>query len=150
MDIFDWIFIISGFIFFSSIIAVFIFWTKDKINLVKVIGYLLIALMAPMVIVLINYFTIGKELKFIIYVILIISYLVVELCLDKIFKIDFRSKPSRHVPYIILEYAACFSFVFGALTLDLVMGWIMSFFFWGLLVTLIYYIIDQKKKKQKT
>ncbi|NHJ25821.1 MAG: hypothetical protein EAX89_14665 [Candidatus Lokiarchaeota archaeon] len=150
MDLFDWIFIISGFIFFSSIIAVFISWTKDKINLVKVIGYLLIALMAPMVIVLINYFTIGKELKFIIYVILIISYLVVELCLDKIFKIDFRSKPSKHVPYIILEYAACFSFVFGALTLDLVMGWIMSFFFWGLLVTLIYYIIDQKKKKQKT
>lgn len=150
MDLFDWIFIISGFIFFSSIIAVFISWTKDKINLVKVIGYLLIALMAPMVIVLINYFTIGKELKFIIYVILIISYLVVELCFDKIFKINFRSKPSRHVPYITLEYAACFSFVFGALTLDLVMGWIMSFFFWGLLVTLIYYIIDQKKKKQKT
>jgi hypothetical protein len=149
MDLFDWVFIISGFFFFTSIIGVLISWTKDRKSLVRGFGYLLFALIIPMVIVLINYVIIGKGLKFTIFSILIISYLVVELCLDWIFKIDFRSKLSRHVPYIILEYAACFSFVFGALSLDLVMGWIISFFFWALLVTLVYYIIDQKKKKQQ-
>ena len=29
-----------------------------------------------------------------------------EFLLDMVFKFDFRSKTSRHVPYIILEYAA--------------------------------------------
>ena len=148
MDLFDWIFIISGFIFFTSIIVVLISWTKGRKSLVKWVGYLLFALIIPMVFVLIYYVITGKQLKFIIYVILILSYLIVELCLDGIFRIDFRSKLSRHILYILLEYAACFSFVFGAVRLDLVMGWIISIFFWALLATLIYYIIDQNKKKQ--
>jgi len=72
-----------------------------------------------------------------------------EFLLDMVFKIDFRSKTSRHVPYIILEYAACFSYVFGTLSLDLIIGWIISFFFWTLLGTLVYHIIKQKKKNKE-
>ena len=33
-------------------------------------------------------------------------YMLVEWLLDYVFKIDFRTKWSRHIPYIVLEYVA--------------------------------------------
>ncbi|MHA1193819.1 MAG: hypothetical protein ACTSR7_19885 [Promethearchaeota archaeon] len=119
--------------------------TNEKMKTVKIFGLILAILMLPIIAILINYIIIGSDLKFIIYLVLILIYLMAEFLLDMVFKIDFRSKTSRHVPYIILEYAACFSFVFGTLSLDLIIGWIISFFFWTLLGTLVYYIIKQKK-----
>jgi hypothetical protein len=150
MEIFDWIFIISGFIFFTLIIGVFISAAKERMNIVRIIGIIFLILIFPMVMILINYILIGKGLNFIVYVILILSYLIVELFLDFIFKFDFRSKLKTHIPYIILEYAACFSFVFGSLRLDLTMGWTMSIFFWIFLGVLVYYLYTQKKKKSKS
>ncbi|MEJ2251212.1 MAG: hypothetical protein P8Y97_16360 [Candidatus Lokiarchaeota archaeon] len=66
-----------------------------------------------------------------------------------VFKFDFRSKLITHIPYILLEYAACFSFVFAVLNLDLILGWIISIIFWAFLVVLVYYIINQRKKKKE-
>lgn len=123
--------------------------TYEKTKTIKIFGLILAILMLPIVAILINYIVIGRDLKFIIYIILILSYLMAEFLLDMVFKIDFRSKTSRHVPYIILEYAACFSYVFGTLSLDLIIGWIISFFFWTLLGTLVYHIIKQKKKNKE-
>jgi len=138
-------FIVSGFIFFISMISAILLMTNEKMKTVKIFGLILAILMLPIIAILINYIIIGSDLKFIIYLVLILIYLMAEFLLDMVFKIDFRSKTSRHVPYIILEYAACFSFVFGTLSLDLIIGWIISFFFWTLLGTLVYYIIKQKK-----
>jgi len=149
MDLFDWMFIISGFIFFVSMISAILLMTYEKTKTVKIFGLILAILMLPIIAILINYIVIGRDLKFIIYLILILSYLMAEFLLDMVFKIDFRSKTSRHVPYIILEYAACFSYVFGTLSLDLIIGWIISFFFWTLLGTLVYHIIKQKKNNKK-
>ena len=149
MDLFDWMFIVSGFIFFVSMISAVLLMANKKIKTIKIFGVILAVLMLPIIAILINYIVIGKELKFIIYLILILSYLMAELLLDIVFKIDFRSKTSRHVPYIILEYAACFSFVFGTLTLDLTIGWIISFFFWTLIGALVYCIIKLKRKKKQ-
>ena len=149
MELFDWLFIISGIIFFSSIIGVFILMANDKSNNVKVFGVILAVLMLPLIAILINYIAIGKGLNFIIYLVFILLYLVVEFLLDMVFKFDFRSKPSRHVPYIILEYAACFSFVFGSLRLNLTLGWIVSFFFWAFMGALVYLIIKRRKKNKK-
>jgi len=140
MDFFDWIFIIS-------ITAVFYLVTKKRMKLVRNIGFILIALIIPLVLTLINNIMVQKDVKFLIYIILILSYLIIELILDLVLKFDFRSKKSTHVPYIILEYAACFSFVFGALSLNIVLGWVVSILFWILLAMLIYYIIYQKKHK---
>ena len=145
MDLFDWMFIVSGFIFFISMISAVLLMANNKMKTVKIFGVILAVLMLPIIAILINYIVIGKDLKFIIYLILILSYLMAELLLDIVFKIDFRSKTSRHVPYIILEYAACFSFVFGTLSLDLTIGWIISFFFWTLIGALVYYIVKRKK-----
>jgi len=142
-------FIISGFIFFVSMISAVLLMANKKMKTVKIFGVILAVLMLPIIAILINYIVIGKELKFIIYLILILSYLMAELLLDRVFKIDFRSKTSRHVPYIILEYAACFSFVFGTLSLDLTIGWIISFFFWTLIGALVYYIIKRRKNNKE-
>lgn len=149
MDLFDWMFIVSGFIFFISMISAVLLMANKKMKTVKIFGVILAVLMLPIIAILINYIVIGKDLKFIIYLILILSYLMAELLLDIVFKIDFRSKTSRHVPYIILEYAACFSFVFGTLTLDLTIGWIISFFFWTLIGALVYCIIKLRKNNEK-
>lgn len=142
-------FIISGFIFFISMISAIILMTNEKMKTIKIFGLILAILMFPIITILINYIVIGRDIKFIIYLILILSYLMAEFLLDMVFKIDFRSKTSSHVLYIILEYAACFSFVFGTLSLDLTIGWIISFFFWTLLGTLVYYIFKQKKNNKK-
>ena len=149
MDLFDWMFIVSGFIFFISMISAVLLMANKKWKTIKIFGVILAFLMLPIIAILINYIVTGKELKFIIYLILILSYLMAELLLDIVFKIDFRSKTSRHVPYIILEYAACFSFVFGTLTLDLTIGWIISFFFWTLIGALVYCIIKLRKNNEK-
>jgi hypothetical protein len=145
-DLYGWIFFISGVIFFLSIIGLLISATKDNEKLVKKFGIIFITLLAPIFIVFINYLLIGSNLRILIYMILIIAYLIIELFLDFIFKIDFRTKPSTHVPYIILEYAACFAFVVISFDIDGVMGWAISICFWMLLGTLIYYIAKEKKK----
>ena len=149
MDLFDWMFIISGFIFFISLINAFLLMANNKMKTVMIFGVILAVLMLPIIAILINYAVIGKDLRFIIYLILILSYLMAEFLLDRVFKIDFRSKTSRHVPYIILEWAACFSFLFGTLTLDLTIGWIIAFFFWTFIGALVYYIIKQRKNTKK-
>ena len=147
MEFFDWIFIISSLVFFSSIICVFILTANDKMDKVKVFGIILFIMILPIILILINYVIIGRDLKLIIYLILILIYLILEFLLDMVFKIDFRSKTSRHVPYIIIEWAACYSFLFGALTLDLLWGWIVAFFFFTFIIALVYNIVKLKKKK---
>ena len=134
-------FIISSFIFFISMIIAISLMAKDKMKTVKIFGVILLILMLPIIAILINYIVIGKELKFIIYLILILSYLMAEFLLDMVFKYDFRSKLSTHVPYIILEWAACFSFLFGTISLDTTIGWILAPFFWTFICVLIYYLI---------
>jgi hypothetical protein len=149
MDLFDWMFIVSAFIFFVSMISAILLMANKKMKTLKIFGVILAVLMLPIIAILINYIVIGKELKFIFYLILILSYLMAELLLDRVFKIDFRSKTSRHVPYIVLEWAAAFSFLFGTLSLDITIGWIIAFFFWTFIGALVYYIIKRKKNNKK-
>ena len=148
MDQFDWIFIISSLVFFSSIICVFILTANDKEDKVRVFGIILFVMVFPLTLVLINYIIVGRDVRFIVFLSLILIYLVLEFLLDQVFKIDFRSKPSQHVPYILIEWAACFSFLFGALRLDYTWGWIVSFFFFAFIAALIYNIIKRKRKEQ--
>ena len=116
---------------------------------VKIFGPILAVLMLPIVAVLINYIVFGKDLRFVIYTILILIYLMAESLLDMVFKIDFRSKTSTHVPYIILEWAAAFSFLFGTITLDITIGWIIALFLWTFIIVLVYYIIKRRKIDEK-
>jgi hypothetical protein len=149
ISFYDWIFFISGVIFFISIIGIFISASKENEKLLKRIGVIIISLLIPLIIVFIDYLVIGQELMRIIYLIVIFAYLIVEILLDFNSKIEFRDKTSTHVPYIILEYAACFSFIFNTIEINVVLGWIVSILFWAMLATLVYYIFIKKKKEKE-
>ena len=141
-------FIISGFIFFVSMMGAILLMANDKMQIIRIFGVILAVLMFPIIAILINYILIGKDLRFIIYLVLILIYLLAEFLLDSVFKFDFRSKTSTHVPYIIIEWAAAFSFLFGTIYLDTTMGWIIAIFFWAFIGVLVYYIIKRRKKKE--
>ena len=149
MDVFDWMFIVSSFIFFVSMISAILLMAKNKMKTVKIFGPILAVLMLPIIAVMINCIVFGKDLRFVIYTILILIYLMAESLLDMVFKIDFRSKTSQHVPYIILEWAAAFSFLFGVIRLDATIGWIIAFFFWTFIGALVYYIIKRRRNNEK-
>ena len=150
MDGFDWTFIVTGFIFFVLMIIVFILMIKENYSLLQKVGGIgFSVLLVPLFIILIDYIIVGRGFRLILFTSLIIAYLITELLLDLVFKIEFRSKPALHIPYIVLEYAACFSYVFGTLDLDRTIGWIMSGFFWTMLIVLIYYLIKQGINKRK-
>ncbi|MHA2123258.1 MAG: hypothetical protein ACW990_18830 [Promethearchaeota archaeon] len=134
---------------YFSIICVFIAAPKENERILRGIGVIIISLTIPLIIVFINYLVIGLELIRIIYLIFIFAYLIVEVLLDYVFKIKFREKPSTHVPYIILEYIACFAFIFNTIEINDIMGWTISIFFWAMLVALIYNIIMRKKKAKE-
>ena len=122
---------------------------NDKMKTVLIFGVILAILMVPIVIILIDFIIVGKGIIFIVYLILIFAYLLAEFLLDSVFKIDFRSKPIQHIPYIVLEWAACFSFLFGVIRLDTMIGWIIAIFFYAFVGALIYYLILQWKNKKK-
>jgi hypothetical protein len=140
-------FIISGFIFFVSMISAILLMANEKMKTVRIFGVILAVLMLPILAILISSLVFGKDLQFVIFNFLIFVYLLVEFLLDSVFKIDFRSKPSTHVPYIVLEWAAAFSFLFGVIRLDSTIGWIIAIFFWIFIAVLIYYIIKRRKRK---
>jgi len=143
-------FIISGFIFFVSMIGAILLMANNKMKTVRIFGVILAVLMLPIIVVLINYIVIVIDIRFVIFSILILIYLMAEFLLDSVFKIDFRSKPSTHVPYIIIEWAAAFSFLFGTIRLDATIGWIIAIFFWTFIVALIYYVIKRRKTEAIT
>ncbi len=142
-------FIVSGFIFFVSMISAILLMAQNKMKTVKIFGPILAVLMLPIIAVLINYIVFGKDLRFVIYTVLILIYLLAESLLDMVFKIDFRSKTSQHVPYIIIEWGAAFSFLFGTIYLDTTIGWLIAVFFWSFIGALVYYIIKRRKNNEK-
>jgi len=77
--------------------------------------------------------------------------MLVELLLDYVFKIDFRSRPVTHVPYIILEYIALFSLIAIAFDIDQTWGTVVSICFWILMGSLVFLYWDKitKRVKQK-
>jgi hypothetical protein len=78
MDLFEWMFIISGFIFFVSMISALILMANDKMKTVVIFGVVLAVLMVPIIAILINFVIVGKDIEYIIYGILIFSYLMAE------------------------------------------------------------------------
>ena len=130
-------------------ISALMLMANDKMKTVLIFGVILAILMVLIVIILIDFIIVGKGLNLIIYLILIFAYLLAEFLLDRVFKIDFRSKPIQHIPYIVLEWAACFSFLFGVIRLDTMIGWIIAIFFYAFVGALIYYLVLQWKNKKK-
>lgn len=146
ISLFDWTYSISAMLFFSLIISLFIAVKKDKLDLVKKLGVAFLSLSIPIALVLINYILVGKELWIIVLIIITLGLFLAQLLLDFIFKYDFRGNWKTHVPYIILMYIVCFGFIFVTISIDPILGWIVSFFFWAFLGALIYLYAGKRKK----
>jgi hypothetical protein len=145
---FDLLFVLSAVAFNLLIAAIFVAQKLGQDKLVKTFGILWLWLIIPLSLVFVSYWQAGKETQVLLYFGLIFLYMLVELLLDYVFKIDFRSKPIVHVPYIILEYIALFSLIAIAFDIDQRWGIVVSSCFWILMGSLIFLYWDKIFKKR--
>ena len=103
-------------------------------------------LAVPLAIVFVHDLLAGKDTVILLAFGAVFLFMLVEWLHDYVFKIDFRSKWSQHIPYIILEYIALFGLIGIAFSIDRVAGYIVSISFWILMVSLIYLYAGRKKQ----
>lgn len=144
----DLIFVVSAVAFNLLIAGVYITTRQGSDRWVRRLGITFIALAVPFGIVLLNALLSAWETWKIAILGLTLAYILVELLFDFILKIDFRSKPILHIPYLILFYIVLFGLIGIAFAVDPVWGWLISISFWLLLASLIYMILGRRRKKQ--
>jgi len=145
MSAFDLTFVLCAVIFNLLIIGVYITSKHERVKLRALLGKITIGLGIPLSVVLVAYVVGGKPLRTLVYLSFILLYLVLELLLDIILKIEFREKPILHVPYIILFYIACLGFIAISFSINTNWGYAVSVTFWGVLASLIYLLWGKKK-----
>jgi hypothetical protein len=145
MSAFDLTFVVCAVIFNLLIIGIYSTSKHEQVKLRSLLGKITIGLGVPLSIVFVSYVVSGKPGRTLIYLAIILFYLLVELVLDIILKIEFREKPILHVPYIILFYAACLGFLAISFSIDTTWGYAVSVTFWGVLASLIYLLRGKKK-----
>ena len=148
MFTFDALFILSAVAFNLLIAAIFIAQKLGNEKLVRTFGILWLGLIIPLVLVFVDYWQAGSETRILVSFGLVFFYMLVEFLLDYVLKFDFRSKPSTHVPYIILEYVALFSLIVIAFDNDRIWGIIVTICFWILMGSLVYLYWDKIFKKK--
>ncbi len=149
MSGYDFVFVFTALAFNLLIAGIFIAQKKGRADLVRQLGRLWLLLALPLAIVFIHYLCIGQDTRLMIYFGSIFLYIVVELVLDHVMHIEFRTKPAIHIPYIILEYIALFSFIGITFALDSTWGYIVTLSFWVLMGSLIYLYWDKITRKEK-
>lgn len=145
MDAFDLIFVFTAIAFNLLIAGIFVAQKKERPNLVRTFGILWLSLAIPLAVVFIHYLVVGRPLWVMAYFGFIFLYILVELLLDYILKIEFRQKWTIHAPYIILEYIALFGLIGISFSIDRTWGFLVSISFWVLLASLIYLYWGRKK-----
>jgi hypothetical protein len=99
--------------------------------------------------VFVSYRRAGPETWILVSFGIVFFYMLVELLLDYVFRVDFRSKPITHAPYIILEYVALFSLIRIAFDIDRVWGTVVAICFWILMGSLVYLYWDKIFKRKQ-
>lgn len=143
------IFGISAVAFNLLVAGVFIATRHEKMETVRKLGMVMIALGIPFTAVLIHMLRIDSNANVSIALAVVLIYLLAELLLDFIFKYDFRSRFVTHFPYILLEYGAFIGLIYTAFDISAGWGWAVSITFWVAMVALIYYFAGMKKNKNK-
>jgi CubicO group peptidase (beta-lactamase class C family) len=140
---YDLVFVLAAVAFNLLLAALFVAqrngWTKTA----RVIGVLWFLLSVPLTIVFVRYLGNGMGLETMVPFTLVLLYILVKYMLDYVFKIDFRSKWTTHVAYIVLEYIALFSLIWIAFGIDQAWGYLVSITFWILMASLIYLYRDK-------
>jgi hypothetical protein len=148
MDLFDLTLVITAVIFHLSIVGVYIAQKKGRDKLVKVFGTVMLLLGIPLAAVFGHYIISGEPQWKLISFGFIFLYLLTELLLDFIFKIEFRKMVVPHILYIILFYIAVIGFIRMSFAVNTNWGYVVSVAFWILLGALIYNLAGQRKGKQ--
>ena len=149
ISIHDLVFVLTAITFNLLIAGIFIAQKRERLKLVKTFGIIWLLLAIPLAIVFINYLIVGRDLWIMICFGFIFFYILLELLLDYILKIDFRQKPITHVPYIIIEYVALFSLIGISTAIDQTLGYIVGVSFWILMASLIYLYWDKIKARKR-
>jgi len=146
ISFFDGLFLFIAIALNIKIILIFLARYRGLEGLEHKIGYLVIACIIPLIIILINYILVGKELWIVIYIIIIISFLIFEMILDYILKLNFRTNLKIVVPYTLFYYVAFWGLLAISFVIDLVIGFIIFSIFMLSVVVTIY---THKKQKNK-
>jgi hypothetical protein len=146
ISFFDGLFLFVAISLNIKIILIFLARYRGSNGLEHKIGYFVIVCIIPLIIILINYILIGKELWIVIYIIIIISFLTTELILDYILKLNFRTNLKIVGPYTLFYYVAFWGLLAISFVIDLVIGFIVFGIFMLSVVVTIY---THKKDKNK-
>jgi len=141
------IFGISAVAFNLLIAGIFVAQKKGDIRMIRTLGPIVIALSLPFGYVLYRYLMRGGNVWVRVALTVVLAYQLVELLMDYILKIDFRSKWVTHVPYILLEYAAFAGLIYTAFSISEFWGWTVSVTFWISMTALVYLMMGRKNKK---
>ena len=147
MSVFDLTFVLCAVIFNLLIIGIYISSRHELVGLRSTLGKIVIALGIPLSVVFIEYAVTGRPARILLYTAFILIYLVVEIVLDFVLKIEFRKKPVLHIPYIVLFYAASFGLVGVSFSINETWGYIVATTFWGVLGSLVYFLLGGMKKR---
>jgi hypothetical protein len=150
ISFFDGLFLFVAIALNVKIILIFLARYRGLEGLEHKIGYLVIACIIPLIIILINYISVGKELWIVIYIIIIISFLIFEMILDYILKLNFRTNPKIVGPYTLFYYVAFWGLLAISFVIDLVIGFIIfSIFMLSVVVTIYTHKKDMNKMSKK-
>jgi hypothetical protein len=105
--------------------GVYLASTFDNPVLTQYFGAIVVLLLIPFTISLIGYVKARAEKEIIIFLIIILSYLFLEVLLDYVLKIPFKEILAIHIPYIIVFYAAAFSMIGVSFNINRKMGFIV-------------------------
>ena len=149
MDLYDWVFVLCAVVFNLLIAGIFVAQKKDRQKLTRTLGILWLSLAIPLSVVFVRYLIAGREMWITICFGFILTYMLVELLLDYVFKVPFREKKITHIPYIILEYMALFGLIGISFDINRTWGLCVSIAFWILLGCLIYLYWGKKKSQSE-
>jgi hypothetical protein len=149
MDLYDWIFVLCAVAFNLLIAGIFIAQKLERQKLTRTLGIIWLCLFIPLSVVFVHYLIAGCETWILVYFCFILFYMLVELLLDYVFKVEFRKNKITHIPYIILEYIALLGLIGISFAIDRTWGYIVSISFWILLGCLIYLYWGRKGSRDK-
>jgi hypothetical protein len=140
---FDLVFVVTAVIFNLLIASIFIAVKHDRGELVRRFGLAVMATAVPFAAAFFHTLQVGSDPFIKVYFGFIFLYLITELLLDFVLKIDFRNSRLIHIPYIFLEYLALFAMIAIAFSIHSTWGYIVSISFWILMACLIYLYWDK-------
>jgi len=142
-SIFGILFGLSAVAFNLLIAAILIAQKLGREKLVRTLGLLWLGLLFPLTLAFISFRQTTQDARILLYFGIVFLYMLVELLLDYVFKLDFRHKSITHVPYILLEYLALFSLIAIAFETDPRWGWAVAICFWILMGSLVFSYWDK-------